>query len=56
MKLCSQDEVYLCTNDSAKVAVCLTQPQLGGYDSYVYNQLVGHGNPRVLVHTFLVVT
>ena len=49
MKLCLQDEVFLCTTYGAKVAVGLTQPQLGGYDSYVYNQLVGHGNTRVLV-------
>ena len=49
MKLCLQDEVFLCTKDGAKVAVGLTQPQLGGYDSYCHNQLVGQGNARVLV-------
>ena len=49
MKLCLQEEVYLYTNDAAKVAVGLTQPQLGGYDSYCHNQLVGQGNARVLV-------
>ena len=49
MKLCLQDEVFLCTKDGAKVAVGLTQPQLGGYDSYCHNQIVGQGNARVLV-------
>ena len=49
MKLCLQDEVFLCTRDGAKVAVGLTQPQLGGYDSYYHNQIVGQGNARVLV-------
>ena len=49
--------MYLCIGDEDhKVAVGLTQPQLGGYDSYVHNQLVGHGNARVLVQTCLVVT
>jgi len=49
MKLCLQDEVFLCTRDGAKVAVGLTQPQLGGYDYYCHNQIVGQGNARVLV-------
>ena len=53
MKLCSQNEVYLCTNDGAKVALGLTQPQLGGYDSYCHNHLVGQGNARVLVQASL---
>ena len=53
MKLCLQDEVFLCTTDGAKVAVGLTQPQLGGYDSYCHNQIVGQGNARVLVQTSL---
>ena len=49
--------MYLCIGDEDhKMAVGLTQPQLGGYDSYVHNQLVGYGNARVLVHTCLVVT
>ena len=48
--------MYLCIGDkNTKVAVGLTQPQLGGYDSYCHNQLVGHGNARVLVQTCLVV-
>ena len=38
------------------MVVGLTQPQLGGYDSYVNGQLVGSGNAQVLVHTFLVMT
>ena len=54
MKLCSRDEVYLCTNDGAKVALGLTQPQLGSYDYYCHNQLVGQGNARVLVQASLV--
>ena len=53
MKLCLQDDVFLCTTDGAKVAVGLTQPQLGGYDSYCHNQIVGQGNARVLVQTSL---
>ena len=56
MKLCSHDEVYLCTNDGAKVAIGLNQPQLGGYDSYCHNQIVGQGNARVLVQTSLMLT
>ena len=40
-----QEEVYLCVWDTEhKVVVGLTQPQLGGYDSYVHGQLVGSGN------------
>ena len=54
MKLCQQDEEYLCTNDGAKVTLDLTQPQLGGYDSYCHNQLVGQGNARVLVQASMV--
>ena len=53
MKLCLQDEVFLCTTDGAKMAVGLIQPQLGGYDSYCYNQIVGQGNARALVQTSL---
>ena len=33
-----------------RMVVGLTQPQLGDYDSYCHNQLVGEGNVRVLVH------
>ena len=56
MKFCSQDEVYLSTNDGAKVALDLTQPQLGGYDSYCHNQLVGQSNARVLLQASMVLT
>ena len=57
MRLCLQEEVYLYTGDKDhKIVVGLTQPQLGGYDSYVHGRLVGHGNARVLVQTCLVVT
>ena len=56
MKLCSHDEVYVCTNDGAKVALGLTQPQLRGYDSYCHNQLVGQDNARILVHASMVLT
>ncbi len=57
MRLFLQEEIYLCIEDKDhKVAVGLTQPQLGDYDSYVYGQLVGFGNARVLVQTCLVVT
>ena len=38
------------------MAVGLTQPQLGGCDSYMHGHLVGVGNARVLVQTCLVVT
>ena len=41
MKLYLQEEVFLCTQAGDKVVVGLTQPQLGGYDSYCHNQLVG---------------
>ena len=43
--------MFLCTRDGAKVAVGLTQTQLGGSDSYCHNQIVGQGNARVLVQT-----
>ena len=36
--------------------ISLTQPQLGGYDSYIHGQQIGHGNARVLVQTCLLVT
>ena len=49
--------MYLCVGDTKhKVAVGLTQSQLGGYDSYVHGQLVGSYNSRVLVQTCLVMT
>ena len=54
VKLCLQDEVFLYTQEGDKVAAGLTQPQLGGYDSYCHNQLVGHGNTRVLVQNSMV--
>ena len=54
MKLCLHNEVSLCTRDGANMAVGLTQPQLGGYDSYCHNQLVGQGNARVLVQASMV--
>ena len=45
-----QEEVYLCIGDTEhKMAVGLTQSQLGGYDSYVHGRLVRFGNARVLV-------
>ena len=37
MRLCLQEEVYLCIGDKDhKVAVGMTQPQLEGCDSYVH--------------------
>ena len=41
-------DVSLYWDKDTKVVVGLTQPQLGGYDYYVHNQLVGPGNARVL--------
>ena len=49
MKLCLQEEVFLCTQTGVRVVVGLTQPQLKSYDSYCHNRLVGHSNARVLV-------
>ena len=41
--------------DFRGITLGLTQPQLGGYNSYIHGQPVGHGNARVLVQTCLVV-
>ena len=53
-----QEEVFLCTQASDRVAIGLIQPQLGDYDSYIHDhgRLVGHGNVRVLIQTYLVIT
>ena len=48
--------MYLSIQAGDKAAVGLTQPQLGGYDSYCHNQLVGQGNARVLVQVSMMLS